>query len=471
MSPQQLALAVSNESAPKKSALPVRTCSRHNALDRLQQTFKNSKLLTILVGEGQSSTSFLVDRFVAGMSDDVAVVRVTGPYSDEISVMREVIHGIGFESKDLSLTDLENVFTMFLSFQKSHDNRTLLCIENAQEADHWLLDRINCLVELETEEEFGLAIIVSGRPALTELLNKSNVVGIDSGIEQRIALTFALEPFSLAETRKHIKSRMLSSGISNIAQVFEFDAITAVHELSEGAENAIDNLYLRCLKLSNQERTTPITADMVRKANELLREPHIIRHSIARADSLAANEASPQKRRLIVRMNEELMKELPLDSGHILIGRDKQCNIRISGPSVSRHHALVVNSPNGVTIIDLASTNGTFVDGRSVKHYELQDSGVITIGSCSLEYVASEDRHNWHFDINGPDNVEPCKANNVTQSLQCDIKGNINAKGEKIYHVLGTASYHATRIDESKGERWFRSEDEALTAGWRAARH
>ena len=48
------------------------------------------------------------------------------------------------------------------------------------------------------------------------------------------------------------------------------------------------------------------------------------------------------------------------------------------------------------------------------------------------------------------------------------IKGNIN-KGEHIYHFPGCASYNATKIDESKGERWFTTAAEAEAAGWRRA--
>jgi endonuclease YncB( thermonuclease family) len=50
------------------------------------------------------------------------------------------------------------------------------------------------------------------------------------------------------------------------------------------------------------------------------------------------------------------------------------------------------------------------------------------------------------------------------------IKGNINGKGEHIYHVPGSSSYDATVIDESKGERWFCPEDDARRSGWRAPR-
>jgi endonuclease YncB( thermonuclease family) len=54
------------------------------------------------------------------------------------------------------------------------------------------------------------------------------------------------------------------------------------------------------------------------------------------------------------------------------------------------------------------------------------------------------------------------------QAGNCQIKGNINSSGERIYHVPGSRSYGQTRINSSKGERWFCSEAEAKAAGWRA---
>ncbi len=54
-------------------------------------------------------------------------------------------------------------------------------------------------------------------------------------------------------------------------------------------------------------------------------------------------------------------------------------------------------------------------------------------------------------------------------SARCAIKGNINQRGDRIYHAPGSDSYESTVIDERKGERWFCSEAEARAAGWRAA--
>jgi hypothetical protein len=59
----------------------------------------------------------------------------------------------------------------------------------------------------------------------------------------------------------------------------------------------------------------------------------------------------------------------------------------------------------------------------------------------------------------------------VPQSTgSCDIKGNIAASGERIYHLPSNRYYDETTIDDSRGERWFCSESEAIAAGWRPAK-
>ena len=59
----------------------------------------------------------------------------------------------------------------------------------------------------------------------------------------------------------------------------------------------------------------------------------------------------------------------------------------------------------------------------------------------------------------------------VKRDDNCNIKGNINSKGDRIYHAPGSRSYGATKINESKGERWFCNEAKAKAAGWRTPRH
>ncbi len=59
---------------------------------------------------------------------------------------------------------------------------------------------------------------------------------------------------------------------------------------------------------------------------------------------------------------------------------------------------------------------------------------------------------------------------NYNASGQSLIKVNISRSGERIYHAPGGQYYDRTKIDPSKGERWFCSEAEATAAGWRRSK-
>lgn len=76
---------------------------------------------------------------------------------------------------------------------------------------------------------------------------------------------------------------------------------------------------------------------------------------------------------------------------------------------------------------------------------------------------------------NDPDNSlkesADTSASSESRPDSCDIKGNISAAGEKIYHLPGCGSYAKTSIDPLHGEKWFCSESEALAAGWRKAKN
>jgi endonuclease YncB( thermonuclease family) len=61
------------------------------------------------------------------------------------------------------------------------------------------------------------------------------------------------------------------------------------------------------------------------------------------------------------------------------------------------------------------------------------------------------------------------QAASAQDARACAIKGNISRGGERIYHLSFQQFYLRTRIDESKGERWFCTEKEALEASWRRA--
>ncbi|MGE4070279.1 MAG: FHA domain-containing protein [Lysobacterales bacterium] len=59
-------------------------------------------------------------------------------------------------------------------------------------------------------------------------------------------------------------------------------------------------------------------------------------------------------------------KVIPLRSKTV-IGRGSDCDLVLNEPEMSRRHAIIENTPEGLFLRDLASANGTFVNGTSVR--------------------------------------------------------------------------------------------------------
>ncbi len=71
----------------------------------------------------------------------------------------------------------------------------------------------------------------------------------------------------------------------------------------------------------------------------------------------------------------------------VVIGRDPRCEIPIGAADVSRRHARIVPDEDGHRVVDLGSTNGTWVNGRPVTSRRLAPGDRIELGSCVLRYL------------------------------------------------------------------------------------
>jgi len=73
----------------------------------------------------------------------------------------------------------------------------------------------------------------------------------------------------------------------------------------------------------------------------------------------------------------------------LVIGRMPECDVPLSDPNVSRRHAEVRRQGTGFVAVDLGSTNGTRVNGATVKERLLNNGDEITVGATKLRFEAS----------------------------------------------------------------------------------
>ena len=83
---------------------------------------------------------------------------------------------------------------------------------------------------------------------------------------------------------------------------------------------------------------------------------------------------------LVMFKEEGARKRFPLDTGKTIIGRSEECGLRIPLPEISRKHAMLIISGDNVTLRDLGSANGSYVNNRRVSEQELVAGDHVVVG-------------------------------------------------------------------------------------------
>ena len=110
----------------------------------------------------------------------------------------------------------------------------------------------------------------------------------------------------------------------------------------------------------------------------------------ASADAQNAHAGGIEGPALAVRAGGGISGEVfHLTQGAVTIGRDPSCDIFLDDVTVSREHATVSVSGAAVTLTDLVSLNGTYVNRRRIDSDEqLIDGDELQIGKFRLVFIA-----------------------------------------------------------------------------------
>src|SRR2546427_4981002 len=83
-------------------------------------------------------------------------------------------------------------------------------------------------------------------------------------------------------------------------------------------------------------------------------------------------------------------QEIELTPDPMTVGRSSACNIRIGDAGVSSKHAKLWCEDGNYFVMDMGSTNGTFVNEKDVDREQLNDGDVITFGMTKATFVGDK---------------------------------------------------------------------------------
>lgn len=90
---------------------------------------------------------------------------------------------------------------------------------------------------------------------------------------------------------------------------------------------------------------------------------------------------------LVVFYGQNIGRRYSLDS-EVIIGRSSTVALQIDHNSVSRQHAKIITQAHKSRVLDLGSTNGTFVNDEAVQEAELRDGDLIRVGNVIFKFLS-----------------------------------------------------------------------------------
>ena len=146
------------------------------------------------------------------------------------------------------------------------------------------------------------------------------------------------------------------------------------------------------------------------------------------------------------------MQPIRLDKREITIGRSSDNIVVLSHPQVSAHHARMVQEGGTYRILDLNSTNHTFVNSEQTSNYLLKLGDEIRIGPFRLVYEANQLKQYDETNIIRIDAIELKKTGNNGVPLLSDISISIPPR-KFVALVGGSGAGKSTLLDALNGLR------------------
>ncbi|MDH3619845.1 MAG: FHA domain-containing protein [Gammaproteobacteria bacterium] len=348
--------------------------SQRAALEMLRETLEHPTGLSLLQGPSLSGKSILVRTFIESVDREFAVALVDGKGLNTTNLLLAVLRQFGYEIDLSSANELLGLVRVFALQQAASDAPPLIIIENAQELNPSALRALCELAELRVRYGSAIKMVLVSDCSMSQIMEAPAM----QAMSRRILHDFHLHPMTCDETRDYLHRKLEAAGTEFPAFVFPKPVCEEIWHASAGWPGIIDRIAL--LALSKSE-CLPVHPDDVEHPTLPLgtwNDTEVPEESVA-----SPPNAPPQ---LVVTNNGSVIQELTMDKVRLLIGRSDHNDISIGSRFISRHHALLVRHGATTFLMDLNSTNGTFVNSKRVSNHVLMHDDVITVGHHRIKF-------------------------------------------------------------------------------------
>jgi len=355
-----------------------------DAMEMLQRTCDTPNGLSLLQGPTLSGKTVLIREFVEELPKESWVAVIDGAGLNTTSMLEAILTQFGYEVDFNSTGELLATTRVFALQQASTEGPPILIIENAHALNPSAYRALSELAELRvrlTGADKKIRYVSAIKMILVS--DRSLRAIVDSpameSMGKRLTVDFHLHPMSCEEARVYLYSKIRAAGNNMPEYVFPVSVCNELWQASGGWPGILDRVALLALAKSE---TLPVGISDIER-------PALPRGTWdAQAIEAAHTDtgAPPEPPTLIITQNGQTVRSLVFGKPRLLIGRSDHNDLSIDSRFISRHHALLVRNGSATFLMDLNSTNGTYVNSRRVSNHVLIDDDIIGIGHHRIKF-------------------------------------------------------------------------------------
>ncbi|MBN1240614.1 MAG: FHA domain-containing protein [Gammaproteobacteria bacterium] len=316
-------------------------------------------------------------------------------------LLRKLVNEIGPGDVYGSAAELRNILEVFLRHQAGQGR---VCVVVADALERLALPLIRELEGLSRMRLRGRPIlhcvmVTRNEDLIRSMMSQQEDTRLAPSLHQRLA------GFTLDETRAYVHACLHGAGCAWVEELVPEEAIVDIQGFTQGVAgdiNALCRLALEAVAArSSQLQQARVTRAILKDAGAALRlryDPSVWQQKIEESLSPDAVQVSDpaelrvEAARLVVSSGGSIVAEISLNRPRMVLGRDAACDISLDSSYVSRYQNLFMETPDGWLLIDLNSTNGSFVNGRRVQEHPLRDGDLIAVGQHQLRFTSPSGR-------------------------------------------------------------------------------
>jgi type II secretory pathway predicted ATPase ExeA len=350
---------VFGEHAETRTIVPLQTQQR--AVTSLNSILKDPYGACVLFGPASSGKSTIARRFMSVLRSDIMVARVDGSGSTAEQFLMSVLSQFGYNVDLKSADDMLRMVSVFATQQTRAVQAPLLIIENIENMQPASLRALCILAGITYQGKYAVRMVLIGTNKARRLLESKGM----APMSRRLESVYEVEPLSSHESMLYLHGRLTDCKVTPPDDVLPMNVCDRIHEFSGGNPGRLDEIAKGTLR---QAMTFPATLADVGKHQQV-------------------DTTKRSKPKLIVTLNGETLEQYEFSDKKVTIGRSSLADIVIHDEFASKFHALMLLYYDALILVDLNSSNGTFVNSKRVTSTILRSDDIVSLTTYRIKIV------------------------------------------------------------------------------------